>query len=68
MAPLFAIALNGRVAAVVETFATDDQSHSVEAMLVPSMLRPGDNEIDLYAVSGDEGARVLHAVHQNVAS
>jgi len=32
------------------------------------MLRPGDNEIDLYAVSGDEGARVLHAVHQNVAS
>lgn len=68
VAPLFAIALNGRVAAVVETFATDDQSHSVEAMLVPSMLRPGDNEIDLYAVSGDEGARVLHAVHQNVAS
>ena len=68
LAPLFAIALNGRVAAVVETFATDDQPHSVESMLVPSMLRRGGNEIDLYAVSGDEGARALHAVHLNVAS
>ena len=51
-----------------ETFATADQPPSGEAMPVPSMLRPGENEVDLYAVSGDEGARVLHAVHQNVAS
>jgi len=67
-APLFAIALNGRVAAVVETFTTADQPDSVESMLVSSMLRPGSNDLDLYAVSGDEGARVLHAVPLNVAS
>lgn len=60
--PLFAIAVHGRVAAVVETFATDDQDHSLESMLVPSLLRADDNELEVYAVSGTEGARRLRPV------
>ncbi len=60
--PLFAIAVHGQVAAVVETFATDDEPHSLESMLVPSMLRREGNELEVFAVSGPEGARRLQPV------
>lgn len=60
--PLFAIAVHGRVAAVVETFATDDQDHSLESMLAPSLLRADGNDVEVYAVAGPEGDRRLHPV------
>ena len=60
--PLFAIAVHGQVAAVVDTFATDDEPHSLESMLVPSMLRRDGNELEVFAVSGPEGGRRLEPV------
>jgi hypothetical protein len=54
-----AVALNGRVAAVVTTWPGDGVDHRLEAMLVPDFLRAGANELTFYRVGGREGARTL---------
>ncbi|HEY5887923.1 MAG TPA: sulfatase-like hydrolase/transferase, partial [Acidimicrobiales bacterium] len=57
-----AVALNGRVAAVVTTWPEDGVPHRLEAMLVPDFLREGANELSFYRVGGGEGARTLAAL------
>ncbi|HEY8060859.1 MAG TPA: hypothetical protein VID94_18980, partial [Acidimicrobiales bacterium] len=57
-----AIALNGRVAAVVTTWPGDGVDHRLEAMLVPDFLRAGANDLAFYRVGGREGARTLSAL------
>ena len=58
--PTIAIALNGRVAAVVETHTMGDIPHRIEAMLVPELIVPGANDVAFYVVEGPDGARTLH--------
>lgn len=58
--PTIAIALNGRIAAVVETHAMGDVPHRIEAMLVPDLIQPGANGVAFFVVEGSEGARTLH--------
>ncbi|HEY5698360.1 MAG TPA: hypothetical protein VIT01_12710 [Acidimicrobiales bacterium] len=57
-----AVALNGRVAAVVTTWPEGGVPHHLEAMLVPDFLRAGANELAFYRVGGREGARTLAAL------
>ena len=54
-----AVAVNGRVASVSPSWPTADQSHHVEAMLLPQLIVDGVNDIDLYVVGGVEGRRTL---------
>jgi Sulfatase len=54
-----AIAVNGVVAAVSPTWVDGDQSHHLEAMLVPDTFEDGANEVRLYVVGGTEGDRTL---------
>lgn len=54
-----AIAVNGRIAAVTPTWPTDEQAHHFEAVLLPDHFRDGDNDVTLYLVGGQEGARTL---------
>lgn len=57
-----ALALNGRIAAVVTTWADDETPHRFEAMVVPEFLRAGANELRAHRVSGTEGERTLSAL------
>lgn len=58
--PTIAVALNGRIAAVVETHALGVDAQGIEAMLVPELIVPGANDVTFYVVEGPEGARTLH--------
>ncbi|MET0490579.1 MAG: sulfatase-like hydrolase/transferase [Acidimicrobiales bacterium] len=60
-----AVALNGRVAAVVTTWPEGGVPHQLEAMLVPDFLRAGANELAFYRVDGPEGARTLTALDRS---
>ena len=57
-----AVAVDGRIAAVAPTWVAGDQPHHLEAMLVPELLGPGRNRIELYTVGGDERRRTLAPV------
>ncbi len=55
-----AIALNGTVAGIAETFSRDGQSGLLEAMLPHSLYVAGSNRLEAFIVAGDEDAPVLH--------
>src|SRR6185503_13993201 len=42
--PTIAVALNGRIAGVVETHRLDDVTHRFEAMVAPDLFIPGLNQ------------------------
>jgi hypothetical protein len=57
-----AVSLNGRIAAVGPTWTTSSEPHHFEAMLAPSLLRAGENVVELWVVEGVEGSRTLRPV------
>jgi Sulfatase len=57
-----AVAVNGTVAAVSPTWASGDQPHHLEAMLLPDPFEDGANLVEIYLVGGTEGARTLAPV------
>ena len=59
---LVAVAIAGRIAAVVPTVAAGGGAQHLEAVLAPDLLVAGNNEIEIFVVGGREGARTLSAV------
>jgi hypothetical protein len=57
-----AVSVNGEVVAVASTYVNETDSHRLEAMLAPSSLREGENTLELWEVTGGEGARALRSI------
>lgn len=60
--PHLALAVNGVIAAVDETYAKEPDTHHIEMMMWPDPLVAGSNTITVYVVEGSEGARTLRPV------
>jgi hypothetical protein len=48
---VLALSLNGRIAAVATTYVVLDEPHTFRALLAPSLIRPGENRLDVWMVA-----------------
>ncbi len=62
-----AVAVNGRIAAVTRTHLDSDGEGVFRALLPPSALRAGSNEVRLLLVEGAPGSRELRVLAQGPA-
>lgn len=54
-----ALSLDGRIAAVATTYTIVDRPHTFRALLAPSLIEPGANQLEVWRVEGSEGAWTL---------
>lgn len=58
-----AIGLNGKIAAITQTYGDGDSVRPFYAMLPPTMLRQGKNDLAFYVIEGDApGDLTLHPI------
>jgi arylsulfatase A-like enzyme len=62
--PAVAVAVNGLIGGVSETFATGDSPPTWFSAMVPdTLLRPGDNQLQLFLLDTTGGRQLLHPLN-----